>query len=129
MDELIVTNYQDLVDFICEQDGYFSFVHTTNTEEKAKSICENGFRYKKFDKTADYVCDRVTLEYMLAIRKHYGDFIIIILISRRITNYDALCQMEFDEENEEIFTLPHQFIKGYYNRITNELYKNPFYVK
>jgi hypothetical protein len=129
MSEIVKTKYQNLVDFICEDPGYFSFLHTTDTIEKAKSICENGFRFKKFDKTSDYVCDAVTLTYMLNIRKHYGDFTVILQISKDTPHYEKISEMEYDDEGEEVFVLPPQYIKGYYNRITNEIVANSLFEK
>jgi hypothetical protein len=129
MEEIPITKYQNLVDFIGEAKGYFSFLHTTNTVEKAKSICENGFQFKQFDKTSDYICDIVTLAHNLNIRKHYGDLTIIIQISNRISNYEAISEKEYDETGEELFILPPQFIKGYYHRITNEIFANPLFKK
>jgi hypothetical protein len=129
MSEILISKYQNLVDFIGEESGFFSFLHTTNSVENAISICENGFRFKKFDKTSDYVCDAVTLAYMLNIRKHYGDFTVVIQISKDIPQYEKISKMEYDDESEEIFILPPQYIKGYYNRITNEIVANPLFKK
>src|SRR5271157_3039005 len=102
MSEIITTRYQNLIDFIGDESGYFSFLHTTNT-------VENGFRFKKFDKTSDYVCDAVSLAYMLNIRKHYGDFTVIIQISKDVPHYEELSAMEYDDESEEVFILPPQY--------------------
>lgn len=129
MGETLTSNNQELVDFICEGSGYFSFLHTTNTVEKARSICESGFKFKKFDKTSDFVCDNVTVAFMLNIRKQYGDFTVIIQIRSYITHYEPICKMEIDDECEEVFILPPQYIKGYYNRVTKEIYENPFFKK
>lgn len=129
MDELLATQYQELVDFICEKGGYFSFLHTTNTVEKARSICDNGFQFKKFDKTSDFVCDSVTVAFMLNIRKHYGNFTIIIQIGTHITHYESICDVEIDDEGEDVFILPPHYIKGYFNRVTNEIDANPHFRK
>ena len=129
MSEIAESKYQNLVDFICGESGYFNFLHTTRTEENALSICLNGFRFKKFDKTSDYVCDAISLAYMLYIRKHYGDFTVIIQINKNITHYEAMSEKELDDEGEERFVLPPQYIKGYYNRITNEIIANTLFKK
>ena len=129
MSEITKTRYQNLIDFIDDGNESLSFLHTTNTVEKAWSICKNGFRFKNFNKTADYVCDAVTLTYMLNIRKHYGDFTVIIQINKNITQYEAISAMKFDDEGEEKFVLPPQYVKGYYNRITNEIVSNPLFKK
>lgn len=129
MEAISATRYQDLVDFICDSKGYFNFLHTTDTFEKALSICENGFMFKKFDKTSVFVCDSISLAYMLNIRKHYGDYTVIIQISTHISNYESISNMEYDEDGEEVFTLPPQYIKGYFNRVTSEIFANPFFKK
>ena len=129
MEILPAIGYQELVDFICEKQGYFTFLHTTNSIEKALSICKNGFRFQKFDKTSDFVCDSVTVAFMLSIRKQYGDFTVIIQISTHITHYESISKKEYDEEGEELFILPPQYIKGHYNRITNEIFQNPLFNK
>jgi hypothetical protein len=129
MSEATSIAYKQLIAFICEEAGYFSFLHTTNTVEKARSICNSGFQFKKFDKTSDYVCDAVSLAYMLNIRKHYGDFTVIIQINKNISHYEEISQMEYDDEDEEVFILPPQYVKGFYNRITNEIYANPLFKK
>lgn len=129
MSEIAISVYQELVDFICDEAGYFSFLHTTDTVEKARSICKSGFRFKKFDKTSDYVCDAITLAYMLSIRKHYGDFTVIIQINKNIAYYEEISEMEYDDEGDEVFILPPKYIKGIYNRITNEIFTNPLFKK
>ena len=129
MEAIPTAGYQELVDFICEKKGYFTFLHTTNSIEKAVSICENGFRFQKFDKTSDFVCDSITVAFMLSIRKQYGDFTVIIQISSHITHYESISEKIIDEEDEELFILPARFIKGYYNRATNEIFINSAFRK
>jgi hypothetical protein len=129
MAEIPTTDYRELINFICEANEYSNFLHTTNIVEKAKSICENGFQFKNFNKTTDYVCDRDSLAYLLNMRKAYGNFTVIIQISNKITNCEAICEKEYDEEGEEVFILPPKYIKGYYDRITNEIFANPLFKK
>ena len=119
--------YLSLIEFINECKECFSFLHTTNTLEKALSICKNGFIYMQFDKTTDYVCDVVTLAYMLNIRKHYGDYTIIIQISTQITSYIEISNKEYDVDGEEFYVLPPKYIKGFYNRNTHEIIANPLF--
>jgi len=119
--------YLSLIEFINECTECFSFLHTTNSLEKALSICKNGFIYVQFDKTADYVCDVVTLAYMLNIRKHYGDYTIIIQIDAHIKNYLEISNREYDVDGEEFYVLPPQYIKGFYNRNTHEIIPNPLF--
>lgn len=37
--------------------------------------------------------------------------------------------MEYDDEDEEVFILPPQYIKGYFDRTTNEIFTNPLFKK
>jgi hypothetical protein len=126
-DDKLTHKYLTLLEFISNCDQNFCFLHTTNSLEKAESICHNGFVYSQFDKTTDYVCDIITLAYMLNIRKHYGDFTIVIQIDHSITNYAEISIKEYDVEGEEIFILPPQYIKGYYNRTNHEIIPNPLF--
>jgi len=123
------TEYQNLIQFIGESSGYYIYLHTTNSTENAVSICQNGFRYIEFDKTTDYVNNVDGLIYMLGIRKPYGNFTIIMQISASIKDYDMISTKGVDEEGEEIFILPPQYIKGYYDRTTKKVYPNSLFKK
>jgi hypothetical protein len=126
--ETTAHKYQNLINFISDCDACFSFLHTTNSLEKAMSICKNGFVFSQFDKTTDYVCDIVSLTYMLNIRKHYGDFTIILQLSNQIKSYTEISIKEYDVEGEEVFILPPRYVKGFYNRNTREIFLNPLYI-
>ena len=121
--------YQNLIEFIGESQGYNNFLHTTKTEENTKSICQNGFRFELFQKTTDYVGNVAALVYMLSIRQPYGNFTIIIQISSSIRDYESISEMTTDDEGNEIFILPPQYVKGYYNRTTREIFPNPLFKK
>jgi len=121
--------YRNLIEFIGESQGYDNFLHTTKTEENAKSICQNGFRFEQFQKTTDYVGNVPALVYMLYIRQPYGNFTIIVQISHSLHDYESISEKTTDEDDNEIFILPAQYIKGYYNRITREIFPNPLFNK
>lgn len=121
--------YQELIDFIMDCNNCTSYLHTTGSLENAQSICSNGFVYNQFDKTTDYVCDMVTLAHNLNLRKHYGDYTIIIQINRKITSYNSISAREYDVEGEEVYVLPPRYIKGFYNRHTHEIFLNPLFAK
>jgi hypothetical protein len=129
MTTIPASKYDHLVDFICDTPGFFNYLHTTNSIENAALICEQGLRFDTFEKTTDYVCDRDSLAYMINIRKHYGDYTVIIQISKHINNYEAISRKIYDEEDELVYILPPKYIKGYYNRITHELIANPLFEK
>jgi hypothetical protein len=121
--------HQDLVRFIGESIGYLTYLHTTDTIEKAKSICNTGLRFEIFQKTVDLVNNVDSLEYILMIRKPYGNFTVVIQISKSIKNYESISKESTDEEGNEIFVLPPQHIRGYYDRTTKEIFANPLFRK
>ena len=121
--------YQNLIDFIGESKGYSNYLHTTQTAENAKSICETGLRFEIFQKTVDAIVNVVGLIYMLSIRVAYGKFTIIIQISDNIHDYESVCKKTQNEYGDEIFILPPQYIKGYYDRTTREIFTNPLFRK
>jgi hypothetical protein len=121
--------YQNLINFIGESKGYSNYLHTTQTVENAKSICETGLRFEIFQKTVDYVLTVIGLIYMLSIRKAYGNYTIIIQIRSSIKDVESISKKTQNEYGDEIFVLPPQYIKGYYNRTTKELFTNPLFKK
>jgi hypothetical protein len=120
---------QNLIDFVGEFKGYSIYLHTTDTVEKAKSICENGLRFLQFEKTTDSINNIVALIYMANIREPFGNFTVVIQISRHITDYEAISKKVYDEDEEEIFIFPPQYIKGYYDRTTYGIFANPLFRK
>jgi hypothetical protein len=124
--------YYNIVEFIGESIGYSNYLHTTNSEEIAKLICSNGFKFEIFQKTTDFVNNIEGLKYRLNIRKVYGNFTVIFQINRSIPNdYESISKKltEKGEENADIFLLPPQYIKGYFNRTTKEIFANPSFKK
>ena len=119
--------YQNLINFIGIAENYFTYLHTTDSENNAKSICQNGFRFETFSKTVDYITDVVGLVYMLNIRKPYGNYTIIIQVNSTIENYESISEKSYDEDENEVFILPPQYIKGYYNRTTNVIVPNSLF--
>ena len=119
--------YRNLIDFIDESLGYSNYLHTTSSETNAKSICNNGFRFEIFQKTTDYISNVDGLVYMLMIREPYGKFTVIIQIKSGIKDYESISEKTTNDEGDEMFILPPQYIKGYYNRTTKEIYSNPLF--
>jgi hypothetical protein len=127
---VIPKEYQNLIDFIGEFNACSTYLHTTETIENAKSICENGLNCEEFGKTTDYVHDISGLIYMLIIRKDYGNFTLIIQLNKNIENsYESICKKEHNENGDEIFVLPPQYIKGYYDRTTKEIFANLLFIR
>jgi hypothetical protein len=123
------SKYENLINFIGESQGYSFYLHTTNSEENAKSICQTGLRFEIFQKTADYINNVNGLVYMLDIRKPYGNFTIIIQINSSIKNYESVSKKNTNENGEEIFILPPEYIKGYYDRTTRKIFANSSFKK
>jgi len=122
--------FQNLINFIGKDNGYKNYLHTTDNIENAKTICQNGLIYNQFEKTTDYVYDPSSIIYMLGIRKAYGNYTVIIQIKPNdIKNLNTICQMDVDEDGDEIYTLPPEYVKGYYDRTTKEIYPNPLFRK
>ena len=126
-------DYTELWDFIIETGkGNITYLHTTKTKENCESIMNNGLEFYDIHKTTDEIStiDDVEMVYKIKIREYYGNYIVIIQIDRSIPTpkYTELTVKEpfVDEENDEImYTLPPKFVKGYFNKQTGEIVKNP----
>jgi len=123
-----------------------TYIHYTAEEEIAKKILKEGFKFSSnFHKTAELITnDEVELVYKHSLRKLYGNYIVIICISKKIFDYyinelknknkhdivsaeQILIEkpVEKDDSLEDIFTLSNKYIKGYINYISGEITKNP----
>ena len=123
-----------------------TYIHYTAEEEVAKKILKEGFKFSSnFHKTAELITnDEVELVYKHSLRKLYGNYIVIICISKKIFDYyinelkdknkhnivsveQILVEkpVEKDDNLEDIFTLSNKYIKGYINYISGEITKNP----
>ncbi len=122
------------------------FIHYTRDEEVAKNIFSQGFYFvDSFHKTAEAVTnDQISLIYKHYLHKNYGKFIIILSISKEVYNYyteeigkskkvvnveQLLCEMPpcVNENDDEVYLLPSQFVKGYINLETGNTVRNPNY--
>jgi hypothetical protein len=124
------------------------FLHYTAEKTVAEKILQEGFRFSgSFHKTAEPLIpgDTVTLAYKHNLSKYFGKFVLLIGIStsiydilekelkqRKLLNYSVeqiLTENEptVDEDFEEYYILPRQFIKGYVNYETGEIILNSNY--
>ncbi len=121
------------------------FIHYTKDENIAKRIVGEGFQFvESFYKTAERVTrDKLDLIYKHSLHKHYGRYIIVIIISKKVYNYYTQELLKIKAKNiqveqilterqpflnenlDHIFTLPSQFIKGYVNYDSGEIFQNP----
>lgn len=136
----------DSVDFIMENDGnLFCFIHYTKDESVAKQILDEGFKYvDSFHHTAlEIFNDKSDMNYKHSMYKYYGKYILVINISKDIYNFYGDCLKKdskikyhieniltehaptLNENNEMVYILPSQFVKGYINHETGEIVLNP----
>jgi hypothetical protein len=123
------------------------YLHYTRTKVVANEILSDGFKFvNSFYKTAELVFnDKLYLMHRHNEHKQFGEFVIVISISKKNFNHytqelsklkakniaveQILTEVphQTDENGEEIFTSPKQFIKGYFNYTTGSIVTNPYY--
>jgi hypothetical protein len=132
--------------FLFENDKEIKlFLHYTAKENVAKKIIKEGFKFvNSFYKTAEYIYnDELYLIHRHHEHKQYGDFVIVICISKEKYNSysEELARLRakniaveqiltekppvIDENSDEVYILPNQFIKGYFNYIEGTIVENP----
>lgn len=135
-----------ILDFIFDhQEESRIYLHYTREQEVADQILQQGFHFRySFYKTADRIInDKLDLVYKHNRNKPYGTFIIVISIGnyifgkysealKNIQDAEAVVEQllteipPFTDENGDIvYTLAHQFIKGYINYETGDIINNP----
>jgi len=121
-----------LLTFIKSDNNCVTFLHVTNEKENAINIIKNGFNYiDNFHKTTDEISpvNEVTLSWVCAQRKAYGQYIIVIQIDRSILkNRGGIDELSFNEhlisDDEFIYTLYKYYVKGYIDENTGLIIKN-----
>lgn len=136
---------KEIQDFILEQEpNRMLFIHYTKDEEVVQRIIREGFRFAdSFYKTAEAITnDKLDLVYKHYLRKQFGRYVIIIAISKEvynrylneITNTNKVLNVEqilsircsqLNENLDEVYQLPKQYIKGYINSETGDIVRNP----
>ncbi len=133
------------INFIMENEkDMMIYMHYTRNEEDAESILKEGFRFAdSFYKTALPVSkDKLDIKIHHNSRKYYGDLVILICISKDIANFYSMelekagiKDLSFEniltesppsrnDNSDLIYVLPHQFIKGYINHKTGDIFEN-----
>ncbi len=131
---------------IPDNENVINYTHRTVNEEIARKIIKYGLKFtESFYKTTDIVIDNpVNLNYWKILRKAYGKYVIVISFTKRIIkHYESVLssstesniievqqvltdtEPELNEDNEEVYTLSRQFIKGYFNEETEIVVYNP----
>ena len=116
-----------LLDFIGNEKGVNTYLHTCKTEELCKEIFEEGFEFVDFYKTTDHITpNKVDLDWKLSMREPYGNYTLIIQIKTGIKDLESLTTKppHENENGEEAYTLPREFVRAYYNKKTGEIVKN-----
>lgn len=139
---------ENVMRFIFENEKErITYIHYTREENIARTILVEGFRFvESFYKTAEHITnDKLDLIYKHSMHKYYGKYIVVISVSRQLYEYyekelrnmsKQSAQVEqiltelsptLDENNDQIYRFPPQFIKGYINYISGEIVNNPVY--
>ena len=132
--------------FLFENDQEIKlFLHYTAQEKVAEKIIREGFKFaNSFYKTAEYIYnDELYLIHRHHEHKQYGHYVIVICISNKIYKHyseelnkrsakniaveQVLTEKPtyIDDNSDEIFVLPRQYIKGYFNYLEGTIVKNP----
>jgi hypothetical protein len=135
---------QEIQNFILENESNeVLFIHYTKDQDVAQQITREGFRFAdSFYKTAEpIVNDKLDFIYKHYLRKHYGNFVVVISISKNVYNHylseiahsNKVMNVEhiisnkcpqLNENEDEVYLLPKEFIKGFINAETGEIYRN-----
>jgi len=120
-----------------------TFLHNTRDKVTAMRILTEGFQFQShLDYTTDVVTakDPVTIKYFSIVRQAYGNYTIIIQISKEIIEYYStelkarthhfselltLNEPFLGSEEDLIYCLAPNFVKGYINACTAEFVPNP----
>lgn len=132
--------------FLFEDDNKVKlFLHYTAKLNVAKNILTEGFKFlNSFYKTAEYIYnDELYLVHRHHEHKQYGKYVIVICISKKMYDHysEELNKLHAkniaveqilteqtpvkDDEGDETYILPKQFIKGYFNYLDGTIVENP----
>ena len=134
--------------FLFENDDKVKlFLHYTAKLNVAKNILIEGFKFlNSFYKTAEYIYnDELYLVHRHHEHKQFGKYVIVICISKQMYDHysEELNKLRAkniaveqiltektpvkDDEGDETYILPKQFIKGYFNYLDGTIVENPNY--
>ncbi len=136
-------NLQNLIKIIDCKNDVVTFLHNTKTKETADKIIKHGFEFQShLDFTTDVVSakDPITIKYFSIVRQAYGDYTIIIQISKQIIedfsaplvkkahHFSEVLTVKppiINAEEDMIYCLAPNFVKGYINVHSAEFVANP----
>lgn len=130
-----------------EEENLLCFIHYTKDESIANRILSEGFLYtESFYNTAEQVTsDKLDLMYKHNMFKYYGSYIIVINISKEVSSFyfevlkknpkiranveNILTEVppKMNDNNDKVYLLPIQYIKGYVNYETGKIVTNSKY--
>jgi len=138
----------DIYDFLFgSKEDVKIYLHYTRTKVVANDILDGGFKFvNSFYKTAELVFnDKLYLIHRHNEHKQFGEYVIVISISKKIFNHytQELSKIKAknvaveqvltevpnytDDNSEEVYTCPKQYIKGYFNYIDGTIIRNSAY--
>jgi hypothetical protein len=123
---------QKLMSFIGESESDNTYLHNTGNLGAVKGILSEGFWFPEtLHKTTDRVNPQDVIEMNCwdGSRHQYGPLTVVIQINKNhLKKYgeEGLSKGSFEnDDGDTTYILPEQFVKGYFNRGTNEGYLNP----
>lgn len=138
---------KEAIEFIQDSEASRVYIHYTREENDAIRIMTDGFMFvESFHRTAlNITKDNLDLRIKHNERKLFGDYLVVICISKEIVNYysDLLsyhnvrhCTFENilteippirNENLDTVFQLSPRFVKGYINYKTGKIIRNPLF--
>jgi len=135
----------DLKKFLADEiENSIIYIHYTNSQSIADKIIKEGFKFSEsFHKTAEQISrDLKDLDYKHQIRKYFGNYIVILAIRKDVFSFyekelnlfdvkslsieHMVSHKLFDDETgDEIYLLPNNFVKGYFDFQSGDFTGNP----
>lgn len=118
---------EEIIKFILSKDETDSYIHRSESKEKAEKILEEGLYFENsLTNTASYVQNEAVFNFVLNSHRSYGDYIIVLNFSKSF-GLDLLITkgVKFSKETDEFSYLTNpKYIKGYIDTRENKIYSN-----
>jgi len=140
------TEYLVMLENVIEcKNDVVTFLHNTKSKVVAEKIIVEGFEFQShIDYTTDVVSakDPITIKYFTIVRQAYGKYTVVMQIGKDlIEDYSSrlhdlphhfsevlsIKEPYMGSEEELIYNLAPQFIKGYIDSESAEFYANPIF--
>ena len=131
--------------FLGSDEQVLVFVHNTSTEDLARKIVNEGFRFlHHLTYSTDVVSphDLVQIRYFNILRRSYGVYTIVLGIGKELielysrslqgTPYHfsevlSLHPPAMNDDGDPVYILPAHFVKGFFNQKSGEPVTNPHF--